>query len=121
MAGENEKVEGLRRYPRVAYAGDVYVLDEEGDGFVLEATDLSRGGVYLKTALVPSEGERYFVRFEVSPGEPVMATGVIRRAQRSAEADRPAGFAIEFEELAGSSKAILERATRPARVHAAAS
>ncbi len=109
--------EGLRQFPRTSYTGDVYVMDTDGFGFVLEATDLSRGGVFVRTPLLLEEGEHCFLRFELNDGAAVAAKGHICRTNATPFSRYPAGFAIAFDELDELSVNALEGVTSPARRH----
>ncbi|MBN1947304.1 MAG: PilZ domain-containing protein [Bradymonadales bacterium] len=109
----NNATDGLRRFPRKRFGNDVYVLDDAGFGFVLEATDVSRGGVFLKTALLLDEGEACFVRFQLGEGLAVNARGHVCRTNMTVPSAHPPGFAIRFDYLDEGSRQALERFTSP--------
>lgn len=110
--------EGLRRFPRKRFATDVYVMDDDGFGFVLEATDISRGGLFLKTPLLLDEGETCFVRFELNEGSAVNARGHVCRTNAVPYSRYPSGIAIRFDFLDEPSRQALESFTSPAMMPA---
>ena len=105
--------DGLRRFPRKRFLSDVYVMDDAGFGFVLEATDISRGGVFLKTPLLLDEGETCFVRFELDTDRAVNARGHVCRANSVPYSRYPSGIAIRFDFLDDNSRLALENFTSP--------
>lgn len=106
-----ERAGGLRRYPRQRFSGDVYLLDAEGYGFVLEATDLSRGGVFLRSDVLLDPGESFLVRFRLEDGRAVNALGRVTRAHPDCRAEAPSGFAVALETLDDASSRALSSAT----------
>ena len=111
------QTEGLRRYPRTNFANDVYVMDEDGFGFFLEATNLSRGGVFLKTPLLLDEGLPCFIRTELGDGRAISAKGHVCRTNAAPHSRYPSGVAIAFDYLDNGSEEVLESLTAPERVH----
>lgn len=109
--------DGLRRYPRKRFFRDVLVMDEEGYGFLLEADNLSRGGVFLKTSLLLDEGQDCVLRVELDDGRKVRARGHVCRANSSAHSRYPSGIAISFDYLDDNSRSVLESVTPAERVH----
>lgn len=110
--------EGLRRYPRKEFKRDVYVMDDDGYGFFLEAANLSRGGVFLKTGLLLDEGEPYFLRVELRDGRAINARGHVCRTHSIAHSRYPSGVAVTFDYLDGGSREVLESVTTEERAHA---
>ena len=108
---------GLRRFPRRPYASDVQITDEAGYRYALEACDLSRGGVFLKTPLLLDEGEPLELDLTVEPGCNVRVRGRVCRAHEAPDSRYPAGVGVRFEEMDARSLAALERATSPPRHH----
>lgn len=91
--------EGLRQHPRSQFLGDVYVMDNDGFGFVLEAVNVSRGGVFLKTPYLLEAGERCFVRFKLPDGAWISAAGHVSRTQEDIHPACPTGMAIAFDDF----------------------
>lgn len=111
------QTEGLRRYPRTRFAKDVFVMDEDGDGFFLEATNLSRGGVFLRTALLLDEGLPCFIRMELGDGRSINAKGHVCRTNAAPHSRYPSGVAIAFDYVDNGSEEVLASLTAPERVH----
>jgi hypothetical protein len=108
------RASGLRRYPRRRYEGEVFVLYAEGYGFVLEATDLSRGGVFVRSDVLLDEGEPVLVRFALEDGRRVNARGRVTRAWAEASERTPGGFAVVFEAFdEASHRALLSATAQP--------
>lgn len=117
MLQENE---GLRRFPRKAFQGEVYLMDEDGYGFFLDAENISRGGVFVRSALLLEEGEPYYVRVELGDGSAIHAKGHVCRTHRSRDSRHPLGMGIAFDYLDEGSRAVLEEVTPRERLRASA-
>ena len=92
-------IEGLRQFPRIPYSCDVYLMDEAGFGFFLEALNLSQGGVFLKTSYLLNEGEPYSMRLSFPDGRTVSTTGHVCRTSLYSHTEEPNGIALAFDDM----------------------
>ena len=111
--------EGLRRYPRRDYIGDVFVMDEDGFGFFLEADNVSRGGVFLRSSILLEEGTPYHIRLELEDGRAINALARVCRADATYDSQNASGMALRFVEMDELSQRVLETITPKERIHAA--
>ncbi len=109
--------EGLRRYPRTELSSEAYIMDDDGYGFFLNATNLSRGGVFLVTDLLLDEGFSCFLRMELEDGRAINAHGYVCRANSVPHSRYPSGVAITFDYLDKGSEDVLASLTSPERIH----
>ena len=75
-------------------------------------SDVSRGGIFIKTKKPLETGALLKFEFQLSGGVPVIhGVGRVawRRAEAQARADLPAGMGIKFIKLAESSRAVIDR------------
>ena len=89
--------DGLRQFPRIPYSCDVYLMDEGGFGFFLEALNLSQGGVFLKTSYLLNEGEPYSMRLSFPDGRTVSTTGHVCRTSLYSYEEETDGIALAFD------------------------
>jgi len=111
--------EGIRRYPRREFSRDVFVMDDDGFGFFLEAENVSRGGVFLRSSILLEEGQPYHVRLELEDGRAINAVAQICRTHASPHTRHSSGMALRFVEMDELSREVLESVTPRERNHVA--
>lgn len=67
-------------------------------------TTLGEGGLYAQTLLPPPLGVIIKVEFELPDGHPVQVTGEVRHSLENTYGSLPAGFGVQFLDLAESDR-----------------
>jgi hypothetical protein len=72
------------------------------------------GGVFVQTSTIPEKGEKVWLRFEGSPGEPVEATGVVwwTTLDPGLPAAGRQGFGVRLVTSSDSYRKLLARLAR---------
>ena len=68
------------------------------------STTIGEGGLYAQTLLPPPHGVRLEVEFELPDGHPISVTGEVRHSLENNYGSLPAGFGIQFLDLAESDR-----------------
>jgi hypothetical protein len=103
MAGDEEKREGLRSQERVTINKEF----ESFDAFIQEyVTNISRTGVFIKSASVLPVGTHVNLRFTVIMDdiETIEGIGEVVRVEKD-----PPGMGVVFRELNAYSKGLIDK------------
>lgn len=68
------------------------------------STTLGEGGLYAQTLLPPPVGVILKVEFELPDGHPISVTGEVRHSLENNYGSLPAGFGVQFLDLAESDR-----------------
>jgi hypothetical protein len=67
-------------------------------------TTLGEGGLYAQTLLPPPVGQIIKIDFELNDGHPIRVTGEVRHSLENTYGSLPAGFGVQFLDLAESDR-----------------
>ncbi|MDB5036929.1 MAG: hypothetical protein JWQ35_457 [Bacteriovoracaceae bacterium] len=67
-------------------------------------TTVGEGGLYAQTLLPPPHGVRLKMEFELPDGHPISVTGEVRHSLENTYGSLPAGFGVQFLDLAESDR-----------------